>query len=142
MGFVRGCKRILEGRSYLTEEVRDEKNSPLKLVVNKTAKLITLDKSLEFKNIKKQGRRFQSTSWVVFYYRPNSLPFSRFGWSLSRLVANAVVRNKIKRWCRVQALQYLRKNMPPKHYDIHIVFRRKSKDFYNDMSYVFFRDVF
>lgn len=56
-------------------------------------------------------------------------------WNLSRKVANSVVRNRMKRWCREFLRQHIVKGdaVIPYGLDINFAFRPQSKDFYKDL---------
>ncbi len=49
-----------------------------------------------FQAIRRQGRSY-SNQLLVLCVLPNSLPYSRHGFSISRRIGNAVQRNKIRR---------------------------------------------
>jgi len=53
----------------------------------------------EFEKVRKEGR-FWSHSLVILYALPNSLDHCRFGFSVSRRIGGAVVRNRVKRVMR------------------------------------------
>ena len=55
-----------------------------------------LKKSKEFSKIYKSGKSV-ADKYLVLYYRRNNLGYSRIGYSISKKVGNAVVRNRIKR---------------------------------------------
>lgn len=94
--------------------------------------MITLRKSSDFNNIKKLGRKIYIQNWGILNYIPNKEPKSRFGWTVSRRVGSAVIRNKLKRWCR----EYFKKTQFIKSYDLNVIFRETNdKDFYKDISY-------
>jgi len=63
------------------------------------SKSLRLRRSLEFRAVQKNGRRFVTKDLVVLWQRTDDdLP--RFGLTVSRKVGNAVVRNRVKRWLR------------------------------------------
>ncbi len=55
--------------------------------------------SKRFAEIRRQGRSVAG-DLLVLYALPNDLPFSRFGFSVSSRLGNAVTRNRIKRRLR------------------------------------------
>ena len=56
--------------------------------------------SRDFTFIQKRGRKLSSKSFVVLSLRQSPPGVSRFGFSVSRKVGNAVVRNRLKRRLR------------------------------------------
>jgi ribonuclease P protein component len=52
-----------------------------------------------FQEIRRQGKSY-SNRLAVLCILENSLPYSRFGFSVSRRIGNAVVRNRVKRRMR------------------------------------------
>jgi ribonuclease P protein component len=52
-----------------------------------------------FQEIRRQGRSY-SNHLLVLCALPNELPYSRFGFSVSRRIGKAVVRNRVKRRLR------------------------------------------
>ena len=56
--------------------------------------------SREFAAIQKKGRKLHSRNFVVLFLRQGAPGSSRFGFSVSRKVGNAVARNHLKRRLR------------------------------------------
>ncbi|MDD4211163.1 MAG: ribonuclease P protein component [Clostridia bacterium] len=72
-----------------------------------------LTKRKEFNYIFKQGKAF-STKLFVLNYSPTKLPTFKVGFSVSKKIGNAVVRNKVKRRMR-EALRALQNQINPKY---------------------------
>ncbi|MBC7316260.1 MAG: ribonuclease P protein component [Chloroflexi bacterium] len=58
-----------------------------------------LTKSSDFERVHAEGRCW-SNRLLVMCISPNGLPYSRFGFSVSKRIGKAVVRNRIKRLLR------------------------------------------
>lgn len=101
---------------------------------NKTKKLASIERSSDFLHLKQYGNKFKSCNWIVVSYSVNESKRLRFGWTLSRKVGKAVIRNKLKRWCREYFRNFLRDLDVVSGMDVNVVFRPISKDFYKDIS--------
>lgn len=99
---------------------------------SKQNKLVTLSLKEDFSNLKKNGNTFRPVSWILFNYKKNTYIYSRFAWTIPSYLATAVIRNRLKRWCRVIARKHKGLN---NNYDINIVFLRQKKDFYKNLNY-------
>ena len=60
---------------------------------------VRLVRRVEFDAVYRQGKRRTSPHFTVFL-RANSLPLSRFGFSIKKALGGAVVRNRIRRRMR------------------------------------------
>lgn len=101
---------------------------------------VILKRSSDFENIKKNGRRHWPVRWLLLNYINNNLEVLRFGVTASRKTGNAVVRNKLKRWCRA----YFKNNTLQSSvigFDINLIFKPMDKDFYSDLTYVEFKNA-
>ncbi|MDD6826493.1 MAG: ribonuclease P protein component [Oscillospiraceae bacterium] len=58
-----------------------------------------LNKNKDFLTLYRKGKSIVSKA-VVIYFRPNGLPFNRFGITAGKKVGNAVMRNRAKRIIR------------------------------------------
>ena len=72
-----------------------------------------LTKRKEFNYIFKQGKAFSSKMFVL-NYSPTKLPTFKVGFSVSKKIGNAVVRNKVKRRMR-EAFRSLQEEVNPKY---------------------------
>lgn len=99
---------------------------------NSSAQVIK--RSSEFLDIKQTGKRYWPTKWLLLNYKKNSVGQLRFGVTASRKVGPAVVRNKLKRWCR----EYFRSSLLAREsveIDINIIFKPMDANFYKGLSY-------
>ena len=107
------------------------------LVVNKV-KIKTIKSRVEFTRLIKKGSWIYVNSWMVLNFEKKQVGDPRFGWTLPKYVGAAVVRNRIKRWCREIAREVMRGNNICA-VDINIVLRKRSKEFYKSMKYETFK---
>jgi ribonuclease P protein component len=87
----------------------------------------------DFEFLFKAGRKVYPSSWMVVNVGESKAGIARFGWTLPRYVGTAVIRNKLKRWCR----EFLRHNpeCQNKPLDVNFVFRRKNNEFYARLTH-------
>ncbi|HRO66538.1 MAG TPA: ribonuclease P protein component [Pseudobdellovibrionaceae bacterium] len=93
-----------------------------------------LKRNSEFLELKKQGRRFWPTSWLLLNYRHRPEGFIRFGVTASRKVGSAVVRNKLKRWCR-EFFREFAKSDRGYGVEINVIFKPIDRGFYKGLSH-------
>ena len=80
-----------------------------------------IKKNERFQTIRRKGRSF-SNRQLVLCTLPNDLPYSRFGFSISARIGNAVERNRIKRRLR-EAIRLRQSTIEP-GWDIVFIARR------------------
>ena len=78
------------------------------------------------------GRKKNLTRWLLVSFRANDIGYFRFGLTVSSKVGTAVVRNKLKRWCRGY-IQNSTKVDKLKGVDINVIFRPVSGEFYKKL---------
>jgi ribonuclease P protein component len=90
-----------------------------------------LRRNSEFSAIFEGGKKI-SHKWLLLAYKKNALGFNRFGWTVSRKVGPAVIRNRIKRWCRefFRSIQNSELSI-----DVNVVFRAQGNDFYHELTH-------
>ncbi|MFW6305881.1 MAG: ribonuclease P protein component [Bacillota bacterium] len=79
-----------------------------------------LKKKRDFNRVYNRGKSL-ATGNLVLYYFPNNLSENRVGFSISKKIGKAVVRNKIRR--RLKEILRIKKNIK-KSYDFIIIARK------------------
>lgn len=106
-----------------------ESNSPLKLG--------SLIYSKQFSELKVRGFKSKPRTWLIANYSFGEGSGIQAGWTISRKVGRAVIRNRLKRWCR----EYFRQKvseMNEKNLQVNIVFlvgRSSNKLFFRDLEH-------
>ena len=94
---------------------------------------ITTSDRLSFQHLREKGHRIQATPWLLVYWNTNGLRKPRILWNLSRKIGNAVVRNRLKRWCREFIRNQLGDLLNSHGLDLNVAFRPIQKDFYKEL---------
>ncbi|MCB0421184.1 MAG: ribonuclease P protein component [Bdellovibrionales bacterium] len=100
-----------------------------------------LKRQSDFQNLKNKGQRVFPCHWMIVNYTSSETGETRYGWTISKYVGNAVARNRFKRWCR----EFIRHNseaLENSHLDVNFVLRKKDKDFYKQLSHQDFQTCF
>lgn len=90
--------------------------------------------------LKKSGRRFWATQWLLINYIAGEGPGFNYGITASRKVGDAVTRNKLKRWVRESVRSYLLKNEMES--DVNFIFKAMPKGFYKGIQHSEFERAF
>lgn len=100
----------------------------------------SLRKNSDFLELKRLGRRLWATEWLLFSYRSNGAKL-RVGFTVSRKVGSAVVRNRLKRRSR-DLIRKLQKQGSVFNGDLNIIFKPMPGQFYKNLEYDLFIEGF
>ena len=75
---------------------------------------------------------------MLINYKPNEIGHVRCGWTIPKKVGKAVVRNKLKRWCRECVREFLDAE---RGLDLNIVINEADTEFFKKIKYSEFKDV-
>ena len=131
----RACLQKLVVKYWHVVVLRAAKEFPLQSVESK--RLESLKKKSDFLEIKKSGKRIRLNNWLLLNYRKNESAKLRVGMTIPKKVGIAVVRNKLKRWCR-ECLRH--EKMPG--VDINVVFLGSDKNFFKELEFRNFKEAF
>ena len=106
----------------------------------KLASLPKIRSRRDFEFLSKKGKRVHINSWLLFNYKENQLGHLRCGWTIPKYVGNAVVRNRIRRWCR-EFFRDQRKLKWDPEIDLNVVVRKREKSFYKQLSHSEFKNI-
>lgn len=96
--------------------------------------LRVLQRRADFLLLKTEGKRSSPRRWTTFFSHENSTGSLRVGFTLSRKVGPAVLRNRLRRWGREFFRQALKEGLQM-GVDINVVFRPMEPDFYKSLSH-------
>lgn len=74
--------------------------------------------------------------WLAVSYKKNNDGTLRWGWTISKKVGNAVVRNRLRRWGR-EFVRGIENDV-----DINFIFKQREKEFYKSLSHDEFKATF
>lgn len=135
MDLDRVCLQKLAVKYWLVVAPKAAKEFPLQSVGSK--RLESLKKKSDFQEIKNSGRRIRLNNWLLLNYKKNESAKLRVGMTIPKKIGVAVVRNKLKRWCR-ECLRH--ENMPG--VDINVVFLGSDKNFFKELEFRNFKEAF
>lgn len=94
----------------------------------------SLKRNCDFLDLKKNGRRFWASSWILFNFKNEKEEKTRLGLTVSRKIGNAVIRNRLKRWSKEITKNHIVKG-DVFHGDINVIFKPMPKDFYKNLKF-------
>ncbi len=91
----------------------------------------SLSRRADFLKLKAEGQVFHVNSWLLVSLQRTDRQVVRCGWTISRHIGTAVVRNRLRRWGR----EYLRKAIGENlSLDMNLVFKRREIGFYKSLG--------
>jgi ribonuclease P protein component len=105
-------------------------------------KALSLKKSSSFRDVAQNSKKLRLSSWLTLMVRSSSDGNNYYGITVSRKVANSVIRNKLKRWVR----NCVRSEKWPEKYNHSIllfVFKPQAEPkFFSKLEYKEFKELF
>ncbi len=101
-------------------------------------KLISLKNRSDFERLKTQAQVLRASPWLLIVYLKNDNRGMRFAWTVPRAVGSAVIRNRLKRWCRKLARELLLEGV---NLDVNFVWRSNKTKSFKDMEYKEFENT-
>lgn len=102
--------------------------------------LTVLKSTKDFALIKAKGKRAFLDKKILVCYLNNNLENHRVGWTISKAVGNAVLRNKLKRYSR----EFFREDdhqKSDKKVDVNLVFLKSGSAQFRNMNYNEFKKL-
>ena len=90
----------------------------------------------EFQSLREHGHFLHVNHWLAISYKKNDQNSFRWGWTISKKIGNAILRNRLKRWGR-EYVRGLNNDL-----DINFILKPKGKDFYKSLSHEDFNRAF
>lgn len=91
----------------------------------------SLRRKSDFQELYATGKTIKVCPWFFIKYKENQEPSNRFGWSISKKIGKAVVRNRLRRWLR----NYFRHKEFSKTLDLNVILLPQTKDFYKNIKW-------
>lgn len=95
-------------------------------------KLISLKNRSDFERLKTQAQVYRVSPWLLIVYMTNENKGLRFAWTVPRAVGSAVLRNRLKRWCRQLARELLLEGV---NLDVNFVWRASKNKSLKDLEF-------
>ena len=126
MAFVPEWPPAPVSKFFLDAVQKGERDWLSTAVVNKSPYQV-IRRSSDFAALRENGKRVRLGPWGLWSVRRIQKAELHCGWTISRKVANSVLRNRLKRWCR----EYFRSTAEDLHgWQINVVFLQQSASFY------------
>jgi ribonuclease P protein component len=97
--------------------------------------MVPLRSAQDFSLLRHKGRRFSPAPWLMLQWKTNVTGEIRLGCTLPKYVGSAVVRNRIRRWCREHVRKWSEPMKESEALDLNILFHRQKADFYKRLSH-------
>ena len=110
-------------------------------VASKRVQVETMKSRADFIRLFQKENRLFVSSWMILSFEKNVLGSPRFGWTLPKYVGVAVVRNRMRRWCREVVREVVKSDPNFPLLDVNVVLRRRDKEFYKSMKYDKFKNT-
>ncbi|MCE3009396.1 MAG: ribonuclease P protein component [Proteobacteria bacterium] len=99
---------------------------------------IVIRNSSDFLRIKNSGKRRTTSGWLSLAFIKNSEGRLRYGYTITKKIGNAVVRNRLKRWCREYFFRIYSESGLNPEMDVNVLFKPMPSDFYKKLNHAEF----
>jgi ribonuclease P protein component len=93
----------------------------------------SLRSARDFESLRKNGRYFNPTPWLMVNYRFQELNEVRCAWTISRAIGPAVSRNRFRRWGREFLRGWSREYK--RGLDFNLIFKKQNREFYRRLNH-------
>lgn len=97
------------------------------------SRFVSLTRRSDFLSLRSEGKSLHINAWLLVNFRATNSNVVRCGWTLSRQVGTAVVRNRLRRWGREYVRAWSR--TVSGGVDMNLVFKRQDRGFYAELSH-------